>query len=122
MDVSYSLYPAYCNLILDLYEYYYFFRMMSRDLSNWNVVMERNVSECLNILNQWNLEQLELSKEVQDFMLNISSHHHCDPKVLFYTVLAGVGHFAEAISVFNMETKQIKPISVYEILIAPSGM
>ncbi len=96
--------------------------MMSRDLLIWNAKMENNVDECLNILNNYDWEQLQLSDEVNDFIRNISLNHRCNKKVLLYSILSGIGHFAETTKVINMETKQIKPISVYEVLIAPSGM
>ena len=96
--------------------------MMSKDVTNWNIVNENNISNCLKIVKNVEFKQLHLSNEIQEFVSNISSNHKCDAKVLFYTILLAVSHFSEAVKVFNMESKQIKPISVYEVLIAPSGM
>ncbi|CAF3302937.1 unnamed protein product, partial [Rotaria socialis] len=71
---------------------------------------------------QYGFEHLQLPSDVQDFILDLASNHKCDPKVLFYAILSGIGHFSEAINVYNIETKQVKPITVYEVLIAPSGV
>ncbi len=43
-------------------------------------------------------------------------------KVLLYTILSSIGHFVETTKLINIETKQVKPITVYEVLIASSGM
>lgn len=43
-------------------------------------------------------------------------------KVLLFSVLSAIGDYCEAISIFNLETKQLKPITEYEVLIAPSGI
>ncbi|CAM4970814.1 unnamed protein product [Rotaria socialis] len=96
--------------------------MMFRDNQNWNSVNEKNISECLHIIDQYGFEHLQLPSDVQDFILDLASNHKCDPKVLFYAILSGIGHFSEAINVYNIETKQVKPITVYEVLIAPSGV
>jgi hypothetical protein len=111
-----------CSIISDRYKSHCSFTMMSKDVLNWNIVMEKNVGECLNILKNYDWKELKLSNEINDFILNISSNHHCNSKVLLYSILSGIGHFAERANVINMETKQVKPISVYEVLIAPSGM
>lgn len=96
--------------------------MMSKDSMNWSAITEKNISECIKLVGNYDLKQLELSNHMEEFILNLSLNHHCDAKVLFFAILAGVGHFGESIYVYNLEAKQIKPISVYEVLIAPSGM
>jgi hypothetical protein len=95
--------------------------MISRDTRIWNIVAEKNVADCLNLVKGCDFERLQLSSQIEDFILNISCNHHCDPKVLLYVTLSSIGHFAESVNVYNMETKQVKPICVYQILIAPSG-
>jgi len=74
---------------------------MSRDLLNWNIVMEKNVDECFNILHNYDWEQLQLSDEVNNFILNISLNHHCNKKVLLCSILSGIGHFAETTKVHS---------------------
>ena len=96
--------------------------MSSKENQYWNLLNEQNIEACLKIVNQCDFEQLKLRPDVRDFVLDVSTSHHCDPKVLFYTMLSGVGHFCEATNVYNLEAKQVKPITVYEIIIAPSGM
>jgi hypothetical protein len=96
--------------------------MTSKDNQYWSFLNEQNIEACLKMVNQYDFAQLKLPADVQDFVLDVSASHHCDPKVLFYTVLSGIGHFCETMNVYNLETKQVKPITVYEIIIAPSGM
>lgn len=95
---------------------------MSKDLVNWSSITENNIGQCLKITKNVDFEQLRLPNIIEDFILNLSSDHHCDAKLLFYVILSAVGHFGENFNVYNMETKQVKPISVYEVLIAPSGL
>jgi hypothetical protein len=96
--------------------------MMSKENQNWNILNERNIADCLKLIDEFEFDRLQLPYEIQDFILDVSSNHHCDPKVLFYAILSSIGHFSESVNVYNIETKQTKPISVYEILIAPSGI
>jgi hypothetical protein len=96
--------------------------MVSKDVINWSLLTEKHINECLSIINNYDLKQLELAEPIEKFLVNLSSNHNCDNKVLLYTILSGISHFSERINVYNMETKQVKPISVYEILIAPSGI
>ena len=83
---------------------------------------EQNIATCLKIVNQLDFEQMNLPRSVRDFILDIAAGSHCDPKVLFYAVLPAIGHFCESMNVYNLESKQVKPITVYEIIIAPSGL
>ena len=96
--------------------------MMSKDTVDWSEITEKNISECVKLVNSCEFQQLKLSNHIEQFIFNLSFNHHCDPKVLFFMVLAGVGHFGESMCVYNLEAKQLKRISVYEVLIAPSGM
>lgn len=95
---------------------------MFRESQNWNSINENNIAKCLQLIEECGFDRLNLPADVQDFTLELASNHKCDPKVLFYTVLSGVGHFSESTNVYNIETKQLRPITVYEILIAPSGI
>ncbi len=94
---------------------------MSKDTLIWNTTTDKNISECLKLVNSCDFKELKLSNDIEDFILNLLSNHHCDSKVLFFVILAGIGHFGEAIKLYNMEVKQARPVSVYEVLIAPSG-
>lgn len=96
--------------------------MVSKDTLNWTAITEKNISECLKVVANCEFKQLELSNDIEEFILSLSVNHSCDPKVLFFVILAGIGHFGESMYVYNLEAKQLKPISVYEVLIAPSGM
>lgn len=83
---------------------------------------EQNIVTCLKIVNQLDFDQMNLPTSVRDFILDIAAGSHCDPKVLFYAVLPAIVHFCESMNVYNLESKQVKPITVYEIIIAPSGL
>ncbi len=78
---------------------------MSRENQNWNVLNEKNIADCLKLIDQLDFELLQIPYEVQDFILNISSNHQCDPKVLSYAILSGIRHFFEFINVNNIKTK-----------------
>ena len=95
--------------------------MASKENQSWNTVNEKNIDQCLKLVDEYPFERLQLPNDIQDFVLDTSFDHHCDPKVFLYATLAGVGHFSESANVYNLETKQIKPFTVYQILIAPSG-
>ena len=94
----------------------------SKDNLNWNLLNEQNIESCVKLTNQYDFEHLKLPHDVQEFILDVSVNHNCDQKILFYAILSAIGHFSESMGVYNLETKQIKPITVYEILIAPSGI
>jgi hypothetical protein len=96
--------------------------MLSKDNGEWADVVDTNIAECLKIVKNCDFKHLHLSAEIESFIHNISSKHKCDEKVLFYTILAGISHYAESVKVYNMEARQVKPTSVFEILIAPSGL
>ena len=96
--------------------------MISKDAFNWNPIMEKNIDRSIKLAIDYDFKELHLSTDIEDFILHLSDNHSCDPKVLFFVMLSGIGHFGDLISVYNMETRQVKPISVYEVLIAPSGM
>lgn len=96
--------------------------MMSlKENQYWSSLNEQNIDECLRLVDQHELENLKLPSHVHDFILDLATNHRCDPQVLFYTLLSSIGHFCAAVNVYNLETKQLKPITVYEIIIAPSG-
>ena len=83
---------------------------------------EQNIHSCLKLTNQYDFGHLKLPHEVQEFIVDVSANHNCDQKVLFYAILSAIGHFGEWMGVYNLETKRIKRITVYEILIALSGI
>lgn len=95
---------------------------MSKKNQKWNRLHERNINDCLTLVDKYDFEQFKLPEDIQNFIFELASYYKCDPKVFFYSALSGIGHFAACINVFNIENKQMKPISVYQILIAPSGM
>lgn len=94
--------------------------MTSRENQYWSYLNEQNIESCLQMVNQYDFDYLKLPDDIQDFVLDVAASHRCDPKVLFYTVLSSIGHFCESANVYNLETKQVKPVTVYEIIIAPS--
>lgn len=94
---------------------------MYKENLSWNYLNQKNIGSCLSLTNDYDFGQLKLHRDLESFLLDLSADHRCDPKVLFFSVLAGIGHFSESMNVYNLETKQLKPITVYEILIAPSG-
>ena len=94
----------------------------SKENQYWSLFTEQNFEACLKTVKQFEFEDLKLPIDVHDLVFDISAKHHCDPTVLFYTMLSGIGHFCETMNVYNLETKQVKPITVYEMIIAPSGM
>ncbi|CAF4093397.1 unnamed protein product [Adineta steineri] len=95
--------------------------MTSKDNQNWNLLHEQNINSCLKLTNQYDFEHLQLPDDIQGLIFDVSSNHNCDPKVLFYTMLSAIGHFGESMNVYNLQAKHIKPITVYEVIIAPSG-
>ena len=95
---------------------------MSKENHNWNDVHEKNVEQCLHLINDYDFDGLQLPPEMNDFIQDLSYHYQCDAKVLVFTILSAIGHYCETINVYNLETKQLKPITEYEVLIAPSGI
>ena len=57
--------------------------------------MEKNIDVCLEIPKNWDFKALQLTKEFEDFILNISSNYNYDPKVLCNTMLPCVGHSSD---------------------------
>ena len=96
--------------------------MSFKDTVDFNSVHDMNVNKCLQILNEFDFKDLHLSDEIEKFICDISSNHQCNEKVLFYTILSGMSHFAESMKIYTMRGKQVKPVSVYHALIAPSGL